>query len=142
MLFMLWGCVPTTDPSLGPEIEDFYLDPSSLENVVDSEPEDGENEDTAAQAPDPNEPVESELLLDVQQKTLFVTHTNVELPCEAEMAPNLSITDTTLTMIYTEDTSDDCLELFSGSYSIILDSLAAGDYLFVAHGDEAGFTLE
>jgi len=140
MLLLLIGCIMPKDPSVSPEIEDFYFDnpTTTMENNPTENPDDP---DDTADPPEPTD-VESALEVSIDYDVLSVVHRNISLPCEVDFEPTLEITDFVFTVTYVEETSSDCMEDYTLEYSINVSGLEAGNYLFEAHGDSTEFVLE
>ena len=130
MLLLLIGCIMPKDPSISPEIEDFYFDDSMTQMEVDSGDQEAPPE------------LESTLDVSVDREVLFVVHNNVSLPCGETFEPTVEIADFVFTVTYTKEEDSDCLNDYTLEYSIDVSGMEAGNYLLEAHGDSAEFLLE
>jgi hypothetical protein len=128
MLFILIGCLMVKDPSVSPEIEDFYMESDFTD-------------DNPTEHPEPV-PSSAELTLIVEDGILSVEHANVLLPCEVDIEPVSNIDNFVLTIVYTEEVNPECEESVYLTYSINLQDEQAGSYTFIAQGTEAEFELE
>jgi hypothetical protein len=126
MLLVLIGCLMVKDPSVSPEIEDFYMD-SSPSFEVDTGIDTG---------------LDLELNISVESGILSVEHNSVYLPCNTEVEPMVVIDSFTVTVTYSEEEDPDCRELFDLTYSINMQEEELGTYSFTAHEATGEFVLE
>ena len=100
MFVFFIGCLMVNDPSVSPDIEDFNMDVGTLDSTVDElGGQDDENE------PQVNE---GTLVVTVENNILSVTHSNVLLPCNADLDPVTEVEAFVLTVTYTNQEIQDC----------------------------------
>ena len=121
IFFLSFACV-VFDPDLVGD-SDRPLDPSIQEL---KEPEGGT-------AP-------SELSAYANDDSVYVTHSNVHLPCdldESEITIDINTEDFFIEIVYSERSPEDCYHDLE--YSFDFTDAPSGRYLLEAHGDETSF---